>query len=247
MSDARHSRRQFLQLTGSTALLTASGGLLTACGPSSPQASPPAGTRKAVMPAYVPSGLVKPDLPATADGVLAAYYTYPAHPVTAFTDKPGEGLGEVKVLTNMFNPVPPGPGSNRFWQELNTRLGATLNITMAPAADYVSKLSTVIASGDLPDILMLSANLANRAQILTRLCADLSPLVSGDAVKTYPFLANIPRDSWLATAYQGGVYAIPIPRAIVGTIMFTRSDLIAERGLSAGPRATTTSSPWPRA
>ncbi|MEU6729417.1 extracellular solute-binding protein [Nonomuraea wenchangensis] len=236
MSDARHSRRQFLQLTGSTALLAASGGLLTACGPSSPQASPQAGTRKAVMPAYVPSGIVKPDLPATADGVLAAYYTYPAHPVTAFTDKPGEGLGEVKVLTNMFNPVPPGPDSNRFWQELNTRLGATLNITMAPAADYVSKLSTVIASGDLPDILMLSANLANRAQILTRLCADLSHLVSGDAVKTYPFLASIPRDSWLATAYQGGVYAIPIPRAIVGTIMFARSDLIAERGLSGRPK-----------
>ncbi|GAA2825744.1 extracellular solute-binding protein [Nonomuraea rubra] len=235
MSDARHSRRQFLQLTGSTALLAASGGLLTACGPSSPQASPQAGTRKAVMPAYVPSGLVKPDLPATAEGVLAAYYSYPAEPVTAFTGKPGEGLGEVKVLTNMFNPVPPGPDANRFWQELNTRLGATLNVTMAPgvpASAYVSKLSTVIASGDLPDILMLSATLANRSQILTRLCADLSDLVSGDAVKSYPFLANIPRDSWLATAYQGGVYAIPIPRAIVGTIMFARSDLIAERGLS---------------
>ncbi|GAA3671101.1 extracellular solute-binding protein [Nonomuraea antimicrobica] len=237
MSDARHSRRQFLQLTGSTALLAASGGLLTACGSSSPPASPQGSTRKAVLPAYLPSTVVKPDVPATADGVLAAYHSYPANPVTAFTGKPGEGLGEVKVLTNMFDPVPPGADANRYWQELNTRLGATLNITMAPAADYVSKLSTVIASGDLPDVLMLSASLANRSQILTRLCADLSELLSGDAVKNYPFLAGIPRDSWLATAYQGGVYAIPVPRAIVGTIMFARSDLIAERSLNGEPKS----------
>ncbi|MFG1707801.1 extracellular solute-binding protein [Nonomuraea sp. M3C6] len=237
MSDARHSRRKFLHLTGSTALLAASGGLLAACGSPSPQASPQGGGRKAVLPAYLPSTVGKPDLPATAEGVLAAYYAYPDKPVTAFSDKPGAGLGEVKVLTNMFNPVPPGVAGNRFWQELNTRLGATIDITMTPEPDYVAKLSTIIASGDLPDIIMISAKLANRSAVLTRLCADLSELVSGNAIKNYPFLANIPADSWQATAYQGGVYAIPIPRAIVGTIMFSRADVIKERGLNSAPKS----------
>ncbi|RIV39171.1 extracellular solute-binding protein [Micromonospora radicis] len=135
----------------------------------------------------------------------------------------------------MFNPVPPALGGNRYWQELNDRLGASLDITMTPAADYLNKLSTIIAGGDLPDMMLISARLTRRADVLTRLCADLSDLVSGDAVKDFPFLANIPTDSWLPTAFGSGIYAIPIPRAVVGTIMFSRVDLIRQRGLNPDP------------
>ncbi|MFD0663570.1 extracellular solute-binding protein [Thermocatellispora tengchongensis] len=232
MTDARFSRRRFLTIGGSAALLAAAGGLTAACGGGGSATGARSATAKVTYPSYIPTTLVKPDLPATPDGVLAGFYRFPDNPVTAFDTKPGEGLGEISVLTNMFNPVPPGVNSNAYWQQLNDRLGATLDITMVPEADYLAKLSTVIASGDLPDIMLLSARLANRADILTRLCADLSGLLSGDAVKAYPFLANIPTDSWATTGYGGGIYAIPIPRAIVGTIMFSRDDLIEERGLS---------------
>jgi putative aldouronate transport system substrate-binding protein len=138
-------------------------------------------------------------------------------------------------MTDIFNPVPPGVGSNSYWQELNRRLGADLDLSMTPDADYVAKLSTVISGGNLPDMMMISSVLAHRADVLTRLCADLTEHVSGAAVKDYPFLANIPKDAWLSTAYGGGIYAIPIPRAIVGTIMFARTDLIRQRGLNPSP------------
>ncbi|BCJ68483.1 extracellular solute-binding protein [Polymorphospora rubra] len=228
------SRRRFLTLAGGTAIAAAGAGVLSACG-SSPAPTTPDGAGSAALPDYIPSELVRPDLPPTAEGVMAGYYQYPRQLVDAFGTKPGEGLGDVSILTNMFNPVPPALGGNQFWQELNNRVGANLDITMTPSADYLNKLSTTVASGDLPDIMLISARLARRADVLTRLCADLSELIGGSNSANFPFLANIPRDSWLSTAYGGGIYAIPISRAIVGTIMFARTDLIAQRGLNAAP------------
>ncbi|MDQ7908316.1 ubiquitin-activating E1 FCCH domain-containing protein [Phytohabitans sp. ZYX-F-186] len=48
-------------------------------------------------------------------------------------------------------------------------------------------------------------------------------------------VASFPTDSWLNTVYNGGIFAIPIPRAVVGTIMFARQDIIRQRGLPAAP------------
>ncbi|MEU4551814.1 extracellular solute-binding protein [Micromonospora violae] len=233
MRDPNLSRRRFLTLTGGVALAAGSGGLLAGCGTS--ESTTPRGPATAKLPDYLPSQLVKPDLPASADGLMAGYYNYPRTLVDAYRDKPGAGAGDVSVLTNMFNPAPPAVGSNQFWQQLNGRLGANLNVTMTPSADYLNKLSTVIAGGDLPDMLTISARLTRRADVLTRLCADLSDLVSGNAIKDFPFLANIPTDSWLPTAFGSGIYAIPVPRAVVGTITFSRADLIRQRGLNPDP------------
>lgn len=233
MRNVNLSRRRFLTMTGGAATLAATGGFLAACGSSAaPQTG---GAGSVAFPDYVPTTLVHPDLPATAEGVMAGFYSYPTNPAAAFTSKPGEGAGTVSVLTNMFNPLPPSAGSNAYWQELNNRLGVTLDITMAPQADYLAKLSAVVSSGELPDLTMVSARLAHKADVLTRLCADLSEFVTGSAIKNYPSLANIPTDAWLATAYGGGIFAVPIPRAVVGTIMFTRTDLIRARSLNTAP------------
>ncbi|BCJ57598.1 hypothetical protein Jiend_10200 [Micromonospora endophytica] len=203
MTDNRLNRRRFLTMAGGAAVTLAGGGALAGCGDAT-STSAPDGAKSAVLPDYVPSQLVRPDLPPTPEGVMAGYYRYPRQLVDAFDVKPAAGLGDVRILTNMFNPVPPAAGSNQYWQELNNRVGANLDITMTPSADYLNKLSTTIASGDLPDIMLISARLARRADVLTRLCADLSEFLSGPAAANFPFLANIPRDSWLSTAYGGG-------------------------------------------
>ncbi|PZG00743.1 extracellular solute-binding protein [Micromonospora endophytica] len=234
MTDNRLNRRRFLTMAGGAAVTLAGGGALAGCGDAT-STSAPDGAKSAVLPDYVPSQLVRPDLPPTPEGVMAGYYRYPRQLVDAFDVKPAAGLGDVRILTNMFNPVPPAAGSNQYWQELNNRVGANLDITMTPSADYLNKLSTTIASGDLPDIMLISARLARRADVLTRLCADLSEFLSGPAAANFPFLANIPRDSWLSTAYGGGIFAVPISRSVVGTIMFGRTDLIAQRSLNPTP------------
>ena len=229
------SRRHFLRMTGGAGLLAmTSGTVLAGCGGSSDPSSVKA-TADVTAPDYVPYGLVKPDLAATADGVMAGYFKYPRQLIDAYKDKPGAGAGDVSILTNMFNPAPPGVGSNAYWKALNDRIGANLDITMTPAADYVSKLSTVIAGGDLPDLMLIAAKLPNRAEMLTRLCADLTEFVSGKAIRDYPFLANLPTDSWLPAMYKGGIYALPISRSVIGTIMFSRQDLITARSLNPAP------------
>ena len=233
MRNPTFSRRRFLAMTGGAAALAAGSGLLAACGGSAAPTTGGAGS--VALPDYIPSTLVTADLPATAEGVMAGFYSYPSAPTTAFTTKPAEGLGTVSVLTNILTPVPPAAGSNAYWQEVQNRLGATLDITMTPQADYLSKLSAVIASGELPDLTLISARLAHRGDVLTKLGANLSEFLSGGAVKDYPFLANIPTDAWLATAYGGGIYAVPIPRAVVGTILFARTDLLRARGLDTAP------------
>jgi putative aldouronate transport system substrate-binding protein len=235
MRDTSLSRRRFLTMAGGAAVVAGSSGLLAACGGGTSTPAAAGGPGSVKLPDYIPYELVKPDVPATADGVMAAYYNYPRDLVDAFKDKPGKGAGEVSVFTNMFNPVPPGVGSNSYWQQLNDRVGATLNITMTPAGDYPNKLSTVIAGGDLPDLVMISAKLANRSEMLTRLCADLTEHLSGGAVKDYPFLANIPTDSWVSTVYGGGIFAVPIPRGIAGRIMLSRRDIINQRSLNETP------------
>lgn len=231
------NRRQFLKLTGGASLLAAtSGTVLAGCGGSDDDPADSAkAAAKATPPEYVPYGLVKPDLPGTADGVMPGFFKYPRKLVDGYKDKPGAGAGDVTILTNMFNPAPPGAGSNTYWKALNDRVGANLDITMTPAADYVSKLSTVIAGGDLPDIMMIASKVPNRGEMLTRLCADLTGLVSGAAIKDYPFLANLPTASWFPAMYKGGIHAIPISRSVIGTIMFSRADLIKARSLNPEP------------
>lgn len=236
MSDMRFSRRRFLEYTGGLAALVAAPSLLSACGgDGGVTPSDAASANRAVrLPTYVPWDQVSPDLPPTPEGVMAGFYSYPT-PVDAFNSPPLAGAEPVDILTNMLNPLPPAVGDNAYWQELNARVGTEVGLTMTPQAEYPNKLSTVFAGGDLPDIMLITATLANRADVLTRLCADLTEFLSGDAANEYPFLANIPADSWPAMVYNGGIYALPIPRAIVGTIFFSRTDLIAERGLNPEP------------
>ena len=54
--------------------------------------------------------------------------------------KPGEGAGTVSAMTSIMTPVPPGVDNNAYWRELDKQLGVTLEMTMTPDLDYLSKL-----------------------------------------------------------------------------------------------------------
>ena len=65
------------------------------------------------------------------------------------------GGREADQLDHEHPRIDSGPSSiaNPFWQALNTKIGLTLVIEMAPNADYGTKFETKIASGDLPDLI----------------------------------------------------------------------------------------------
>ncbi|WP_187280397.1 extracellular solute-binding protein [Streptomyces sp. IB2014 016-6] len=230
------SRRSLLRGAGAMSLAAAAAPLVAACGSGAGGGGDVAANARLKLPTYVPFAGVKPDLP-FGDNLLPGFYGYPADPAAAVTGKPGEGAGKVDILVNTFTPVPPAPGSNKYWQALNERVGAELAFNIVPDADYGIKLSTTLTGGDLPDLVMLQSWTPNLPAVLKAKFADLTPYLSGDAVKEYPFLANIPEFSWRPMVANGGIYGLPTPRAGIGNVMFTRDDLIAQRSLNPAPKS----------
>lgn len=222
-------RRSILAGAAGASLAAAGGIGLAGC--TSNDADDPSNNGAVVpLPSYLPYDGVTPDLPGDADGVLNGFLTFPADPVSATNGTPGEG-GTVAALT-VSEALPPAVGRNPYWQELNKRLGVELTFNTSTSADYSAKLSTVLAGGDLPDFVQMTTSIPRLPDILRSQFQDLSEFLSGDAAKDYPNLANLPPQSWKSVIYNDGIYGIPKPFGNVGTIMFTRRDILEEKGLA---------------
>jgi putative aldouronate transport system substrate-binding protein len=213
------SRRAFLRAAGGV-LVTATGlPVLAACSPSAPS-SPSGGGggassgAKVALPTYVPLPNLPPaDLPGSPDGLLApGYLKYPANLITSVPQPPGKG-GTVEALTTSLSPPPTPLDSNSAQQQVNKGLGVTLNIPSISTADYPTRLNTVVAGSNLPDIIaaaIFSTTMTNIGDFLNSACADLTPYLSGDAVKAYPNLANLPSIAWPQMVYNNKIMAVPV-------------------------------------
>lgn len=87
-----------------------------------------------------------------------------------------------------------------------------------PASDWETKFQTVLAANQLPDLVLLADASAvnNLPAFLAAKCADLTPYLSGDKVKDYPNLANVPTIVWQSCVVDDKLYGLPIPRSITG-------------------------------
>ncbi|CAM3877782.1 extracellular solute-binding protein [Kibdelosporangium persicum] len=194
------------------------------------------------LPTYTPYPGVQPDLKGNAQGLLDAFLKYPDPPVKAVNAPPMNG-GSVSAFVLTSSPVPPAVDQNPYWQELNRRLGTDLRLTIVPNADMATKFATLVAGDDLPDLIVpalytpngLPAGVANLPAWMASKCQDLTPFLSGDAVKEYPFLANLPTSAWKDCRYNGGIYGLPVARGVGGSLMFRRDDLLAEFGVNPNP------------
>lgn len=172
-----------------------------------------------VLPTYTPAKGPKPDLPSTGPGVDDAYLSFPkATLYKAVQQPPGRG-GEVSVLSLSYYPPFTPLEQNPALQEINRQLNATLRLNFAPPTDFLTRFNTTIAGGNLPDLLMLGI-IPNAAEFLDSQCADLTPYLSGDAVKAYPNLANLPTLSWKSTIYNGKIMGVPPPRSAPSSVMY---------------------------
>lgn len=115
---------------------------------------------------------------------------------------------------------------NRFWQELEKRLNVSLEPTFVPYGNYAEKLGTTIAGGDVPELFMIDVRPAPQLNryIQQGAFADLTPYVTGDALKEYPNLARFPQRVWTNAAIKGKIYGIPRPRAFAGNPLIYRQD-----------------------
>ncbi len=230
------TRRHLLQAGLAAGLSTVSLPVLTGCSNEGRGGSGSQTADDAVaLPDYLPYKGVEPDL-VGPEGVPYGMLSYPADPVRATDAPPGDGK-PVSALTMSNSPAPPALSNNAFWQELNRRLGFELSVALATSGDYSDRFQTAVAGDQLPDVFsFFPAQVPSLPALLNEKAVDLTPLLSGAAVADYPFLANIPTDSWRQTVYNGKIYGIPIPRgAALTTTLYGRQDLLEEDGLAGAP------------
>ncbi|HLL68903.1 MAG TPA: extracellular solute-binding protein [Micromonosporaceae bacterium] len=230
-------RRSLLKLFGAGALTAAAGPALAGCGDGGPATGGDvgnAGKNLAAFPAYLPFAGPKPDGPGDEKGVQPLYLNYPQQVTESVTDTVGDG-SDVSVLVTSFGAPPKPVEGNKLWQAVNAALKVNLKIVAVPDAEYVQKMTTLMASGgsDLPDVIMFTNHaLPNAHEFIQATCADLSELIGGDAVKEYPNLANIPKHAWQGMGRIGGkIYGIPLERPAPANSMFVNRTAMDAAGI----------------
>src|SRR6266508_1775786 len=194
-----------------------------------PRPAAPAKPGAVQLPTRVILQGIKPDLPGSDDGLIdPAFVNYPANPVKSVADTPGRG-GDVNVTTWTTSAAPTPMDSNALWQAVNKELGVNLNISIQPQADYPTvKLPTIIAGNDLPDILYIAttAVIPQLPAFLKSKMADLTPYLSGDAIKDYPNLANFPTLGWRHVTFNNAIYGVPVPYPLFLWVHWVHQDLL---------------------
>ncbi|MFE5341649.1 hypothetical protein ACFQ80_15585 [Isoptericola sp. NPDC056578] len=232
------SRRRFLGIAGTLGAM----GLVAACSPSPGGSSPlPAsngggGGTAGLLPTYRPFDKFAPDLVSSNPGVSPGYFTYPDPPAAVTSGAPASGA-PVRAMTFTYDPVAPELSNNALWQSINEALGTELDLEYTPAAEYDARFATTIAGSDLPDLVAIKGQQQQMPAMLAAKFSDLTEHLSGDAVLDYPHLAALPTPSWRSTVYDGRIWGVPVPRSLIGTVLYTRADILERAGLSLQPES----------
>ncbi len=191
------------------------------------------------LPTYVPFQGPKPDLPATPAGVPAAYSAYPKQLVKTVQAAPGKG-SDVTATTFFLGAPPTALDQNPTWQEVNKELNVNLKMTPVSVADYFpTRLPTLIAGGNLPDIFLESSqgsSVQGEPEFLASQCSDLTPFLSGDNIKDYPNLANIPTFAWQSMVFDGKIFGVPLAKGglagLNGTSLNVKQKVLDDAGIT---------------
>jgi putative aldouronate transport system substrate-binding protein len=255
-SPQRHlSRRTVLRTALAGVGLAASSALLAACGsekttgspaptPSAPAtgatgaATAPASTGVARSSATAQSAqpaqnqTIEGRIPSGVDGVPDAYTKVPP-PFPSVAGVPGKG-GKVRFFTIAYSEPPTAHNDNRYWQELEKRLGVQWDVQLAPADSYAEKYAVLMASGDLPELIYLNpASVSVQLQPLKQgAFTDLTPYLTGDGLKAFPNLAQYPPFVWKNVAFQGKIYGVPKPVLRANGVPFYRADWAKKLGIA---------------
>ncbi|MBV8716541.1 MAG: extracellular solute-binding protein [Chloroflexi bacterium] len=219
--------------------------VLEACAPATPSGAPTSAAKpnatgaagRVTPPTYVAfKGQTQPDLPGNSNGLDPAYYKFPTQLTQTVTRPPGDGSDVSAIVVLTYAP-PPGPDQNAAWQAVNKQLGVNLKLQMVPTADYAATVNTSLAGADIPDFIYNATTtqplgvIPAITQFASTRCADLTPYLSGDAIKDYPNLANFSTYTWRSGVIAGKLYAVPSARAPVGTALAYRKDLFDQAGI----------------
>jgi len=174
--------------------------------------------------------------PSPIEGVPNAYYEYPT-PFTTVDSPPGKG-GTVR-LAHLSDKRINDRADNQYWQELETRLGVTLDVTLLPGAAYAERMATMIAGGDFPDLLFVLDLLYPQASEfkIQGAFTDVTAYLDGDARQAFPNLAAMPSYAFENSKLNGVLYGVPSPTSLQPNALWYRGDWLTSAGLSAPANA----------
>ncbi|MBT2421019.1 extracellular solute-binding protein [Streptomyces sp. ISL-22] len=229
------SRRSFL---ASTAVATAAvaGGmpLLAACGGSesgSRDGTTSGKDAKKILPAYVASNVVTPDIPSKNGSAIGFTSKLDlADLKTSVSKKLGKG-GKVTIMSPFWGSPP--KQDNAYYKAMNELIGVDVVWQNQDGNTYDQKLGAVLASSDVPDVVVVPGwNMGGKipSAIISKF-ADLGPYLSGDAVKEYPNLAAIPTEAWQRSIFGGKLRGLPMPAPYAPSMVpLYRQDIFEEEG-----------------
>ncbi|NUR89689.1 MAG: extracellular solute-binding protein [Nonomuraea sp.] len=198
------SRRAVLGL----GLGAVAGAALSGCGSGGTGSS---GAKRAAVPPpkYVAPPVYPGAIVPTVPGVPTAYSSMPKTLTRTVAAVPGRG-GAVRHFHLTWGPPATPLADNPWWKGLNERLGVDFKVTEVSAGNYDAKFATMLAGGDLPEVVQLTFSAGCLKAIKQGAFADLSQTLSGDKVLEYANLANIRTEQWQACTINGGLWGVPI-------------------------------------
>ncbi|MGA5416104.1 extracellular solute-binding protein [Streptomyces pseudogriseolus] len=235
-SSSAPSRRSFLASTAAaTAAVAVGTPLLAACGGGG-QEGRKEGTTSGkeaakILPAYVASSVVTPDLPAKNGSAAGFTRAIPAAELKTSVPKALGSGGKLTVMSPFWGTPP--KDDNPYYTAMNKAVGVDVAWQNQDGVTYDQKLGAVLASSEIPDVVVVPGwNLMGRIpSAVNAKFADLGPYLSGDKVKDYPNLAAVPTEAWQRGIFGGQLRGIPMPAPYVTDIApLYRKDLFAEKG-----------------
>lgn len=237
------NRRTALRTAAGVAGAAALSPLLTACGGGASDSGKGGTNSKkglaAVLPAYMPSTVAKPDIASVrlSNGAVTepGYLAFPSEPVTTVKKTPGKG-GHYTSSTPTWGTIP--SADNQFYQAMSKALGTTIKMQPGNGNTYATALATLSAADKLPDWVQIPTWMNDQVrtgELVGRHLADLTPYLSGDNAREYPNLAAIPSSGWMSGAWEDKLYGIPsfTSGTNFSQLIFYRQDVFEDHGIGA--------------
>lgn len=151
----------------------------------------------------------------------------------AATDGTGEKPSIEIVLNNAGRKFPEGMDENKnpYIDYIRENTNMDIKLTTPPADGYGEALNVIMASGDLPDMILSYDPNWFESYVRQKALTPLNDLIDqyGQNLKK-----NIPEEAWKTVTVDGKIYAVPSLNPIPGNeIIFARKDWLDKLGLQA--------------
>jgi putative aldouronate transport system substrate-binding protein len=231
---AELSRRKLLGAAGAAAAATALGSTAACSGTAGGGAAGGAYDIPTFQPA--PEMDVQPHYSTETPGMEHVYTEYPKTYFKSVNREPGSGGKVTSFQLTWGDPSKP-LDENPYWQELNERLGVSFEPQFVPQPVFDQKFATMLASGDVPDLVFVNDQSAVNLQgIRDGAFADLSEVLSGDNILKWPNLAARKEEIWQASLKDGRIYQIPSIVWNLTNLPTMRTDLVDQTSVGRAPK-----------